>query len=512
MTTSTLPPSTTTRLARDLATTIRGEVRFDEASRHLYANDASIYRVVPIGVVVPRDAEDVVTTMALCREHGAPVLGRGCGTGLSGQSVNNGVVLDFSKYMNRIVDLDPEARTAVVQPGVICDQLRYAAMEHGLTFAPDPATHDHNTLGGMIGNNSCGTHSVYGGKTVDNVLELDVLLPDGTRLTVGCDEESRLDEIIGAGGRRGEIYRRLREIRDRYGDLVRDRFPDIPRRVSGYNLDDLLPEKGFNTARALVGTESTCCLVLQARVRLLPWPPKRSLLVLGYPDSPTAAEHVTDILDSKPLGLEFFESGIIDNLRTKGFEYAGMHQLPAGETFVLVEYGGDSQDEADARAEQMAARLRRLPQAPELKTYEDAQHESDVWEVRRGAIGSTRIPSSTAAWPAGRMPPSTRRCCPGTCGTTASWSSATATTPCSSATSARAASTTDSTSTSGPPAGSSTSAPSSTRPPTWSSATAVSRPASTATGSSRRPSSSASSAPSWCAPSRSSRRSSTPTG
>ncbi|WP_310963220.1 FAD-binding and (Fe-S)-binding domain-containing protein [Nocardioides terrisoli] len=409
MPSATLPPRTAERLAHDLSGAVRGEVRFDEASRHLYANDASLYRTVPIGVVVPRDVQDVVAAMAVCHDHGAPVLARGGGTALSGQSVNAAVIFDFSKYMNRILDLDPEARTAVVEPGVICDQLRYAAMDHGLTFAPDPATHDHNTLGGMIGNNSCGTHSVYGGKTVDNVLELELLLHDGTLLTVGVNEEPRLDEIVGAGGRRGEIYRRLRDLRDRYADLVRERYPDIPRRVTGYNLDDLLPEKGFNTARALVGTESTCALVLSATVRLLPWPPKRSLVVLGYPDSPTAAEHVTDILDSRPHGLEFFESGIIDNLRAKDFDSAGMGELPEGNTFVLIEYGGDTQDEADVQGSRMMERLGELPHAPTMKMYDDPQHESDIWEVRRGAIGSTRIPQEhggMAGWEDAAVDPS----------------------------------------------------------------------------------------------------------
>ena len=389
-------PTDRGRLARDLLRVVEGEVRFDTASRHLYANDASIYRMMPLGVVVPRTEDDVVRAVEVCRTHQAPILARGGGTGLSGQSVNHGVIFDFSKYMNRIVELDPDARTATVQPGVICDQLRYAAMEHGLTFAPDPATHDHNTLGGMIGNNSCGTHSVYGGKTVDNVIELDVLLYDGTRMCLGLEEEEQLDTIIAAGGRRGEIYRRLRDLRDRYGDLVRARYPDIPRRVSGYNLDDLLPEKGFNTARALVGTESTCVLVLSAKVRLLPWPAKRSLVVLGYPDSPTAAEHVTEVLDTGPHGLEFFESGIVDNLRKKGFESEGMAELPAGSTFVLVEYGGDTQEDTDRKAEALVGRIRDLPHPPDIKNYGDERHESDIWEIRRGAIGSTRIPQEHA--------------------------------------------------------------------------------------------------------------------
>jgi FAD/FMN-containing dehydrogenase/Fe-S oxidoreductase len=393
----------------ELTDVVRGEVRFDEPSRHLYANDASVYRVVPLGVVIPRDAQDVVDALAVCRRHRLPVLARGGGTGLAGQTVNTAVVFDFSKYMNQILELDADAGTAVVQPGVICDQLRYAAMEHGLTFAPDPATHDHNTLGGMIGNNSCGTHSVYGGKTVDNVLELDVVLYDGTRLTLGVGDEDRLDELMARRGREGDIYRRLRTLRDTYADLVRERYPDIPRRVSGYNLDDLLPEKGFNTARALVGTEGTCLLVLQAKVRLLPWPKKRALVVLGYEDTPSAAEQVTEILESGPVGLEFFESGILENLKLKGFESPGMRELPSGNTFVLIEYGGDTDEDVAKQAEGMAKRLRKGSNPPEIKTYEDDRHETDIWEIRRGAIGSTRIPgehAGMAGWEDAAVDPS----------------------------------------------------------------------------------------------------------
>ncbi|MGB9282125.1 MAG: FAD-binding oxidoreductase, partial [Pseudonocardiaceae bacterium] len=242
------------RLARELAGAVEGEARFDDGSRALYANDASIYRQVPLGVVLPRHADDVVAALEICRRHGVPIVARGCGTGLAGQTVNAGVMVDFSKYMHRLVDLDPEARTARVQPGLICDDLRGAAGEHGLTFTVDPATHDRCTLGGMIGNNSCGTHSVMGGKTVDNVLSMDVITYDGTRMTVGPTDDDEYALALATGGRRAEIYRRLRELRDQYARSIRDRFPDVPRRVSGYNLDDLLPEKGFNLARALVGT------------------------------------------------------------------------------------------------------------------------------------------------------------------------------------------------------------------------------------------------------------------
>ena len=397
------------RLVRDLVRVVRGEVRFDEASRRLYANDASIYRMMPIGVVIPRDDDDVIAALAACRRHRVPVMARGGGTGLSGQSVNAAVVFDFSKYMNRILELDPVARTARVQPGVICDQLRDAALEHGLTFAPDPATHDHNTLGGMLGNNSCGTHSVYGGKTVDNTIELDVLLYDGTRMSVGIDEEGQLDSIIAQGGRRGEVYAGLRFLRETYGELIRQRYPKIPRRVSGYNLDDLLPEKGFNTARALVGSESTCVLILSATVRLLPWPAHRALVALGYPDSPAAAAHVTEILETGPLAVEFFEYGIIENLRKKNFGSPGMDELPQGRTFVLVEYGGGSQADAEAAAAALGSRLRALPAGPDTRTYTDAAQQADIWEVRRGAIGSTRIPQEhggLAGWEDAAVDPS----------------------------------------------------------------------------------------------------------
>src|SRR5690349_6768772 len=319
------------RLAQELAGAVDGEARFDAGSCAVYANDASIYRQVPLGVVLPRHADDVLAALEVCRRHGVPVHGRGCGTGLAGQSVNAGIVFDFSKYMNRLVALDPQTRTARVQPGLICDHLRAAAGEHGLTFSVDPATHDRCTLGGMIGNNSCGTHSVMGGKTVDNVLSLDVVTYDGTRLTVGPTDDDAYALALGGGGRSAEIHRALRELRDRYGDLIRARYPDdVPRRVSGYNLDSLLPEKGFDLARALVGSESTCVLVLEATVRLLPDPPHHTLLVVGFPDAATAADHVPELLDSEAIGLECFDAGVLDNLAAHGIHLRGMDELPAG--------------------------------------------------------------------------------------------------------------------------------------------------------------------------------------
>src|SRR5437016_5911814 len=256
-------------LAEELRRSIRGEVRFDDGSRALYATDASNYRQVPIGVVMPRDGDDVVATVALARKHRAPILARGGGTSLAGQCCNVAVVMDFSKYMHDIIELNIHDKYARVHPGIVLDDLRHAAERHQLTFGPDPATHTHCTIGGMIGNNSCGVHALMAGKTVDNIDELDVLTYDGVRLRVGPTSEDQLSEIIARGGRRGEIYAGLRRIRDQYGDLIRARYPKIPRRVSGYNLDELLPENGFNVARALVGSECTCVVVLEAKCRLV---------------------------------------------------------------------------------------------------------------------------------------------------------------------------------------------------------------------------------------------------
>src|SRR5438445_1198435 len=219
-------------LAEDLRRGIRGEVRFDEGSRALYATDASNYRQVPIGVVIPRDGEDVAAAIATCRRHGAPVLPRGAGTSLAGQGCNVAVVIDMSRYMNRVIEIDPDHRLARVQPGTVLDDLRDAAECHHLTFGPDPATHSHCTLGGMIGNDSCGVHSVMAGKTDDNIETLDILTYDGCRMTVGATSSDELERFIHLGGRRGEIYSRLKAISAAYGAFIRQRYPDLPRRVS----------------------------------------------------------------------------------------------------------------------------------------------------------------------------------------------------------------------------------------------------------------------------------------
>src|SRR6266496_1324461 len=337
-------------LVRDLQARVSGEVRFDDGSRALYATDGSNYRQTPIGVVIPRDSEDVVQTVAACHQYGAPLLPRGGGTSLAGQCCNVAVVIDMSKYMHDIIEIDAGRRLARVQPGLILDHLRNAAERHHLTFGPDPATHAWCTLGGMIGNNSCGTHSVMSGMMVDNMEEMDILTYDGVRMRVGATSDEEIERIIQEGGRRGEIYAGLKALRDRYADLVRQRYPKLPRRVSGYNLDQLLPENGFHVARALVGSEGTCATTLEATCRLVESPPERILLVVAYPDIYQCADHVPEILEHKPIGLEGFDELLVYYTRTKGINSEGLALLPEGHGWLMVEFGGQILAEAESQA------------------------------------------------------------------------------------------------------------------------------------------------------------------
>jgi len=383
-------------LEEDLKRTLKGEVRFDRGSRALYATDGSNYRQIPIGLVVPRDDADVIAAVAACRKYGAPVLARGAGTSLAGQCCNVAVVLDFTKYMNRILELNSDERFARVQPGVVLDSLRNRAEMHQLTFAPDPSTHNRCTIGGMIGNNSCGTHSLLGGKTVDNVEELRILLYDGSQMTVGATSGTELAHIISEGGRRGEIYGKLHRIQEQYAGLIRARFPQIPRRVSGYNLDELLPERGFNLARALVGTEGTCAIVLEAKLKLIHSPQHRALVGLGYRDAFFAADHVPEILQFHPIGLEGFEGSIVDGLQRKGAP--NLDLLPQGRGYLLVEFGADDPNEAQHLAAQLIDRLKQVSEAPNARLYSKSEARA-VWQIREaGPRAAAFAPGAPAEW------------------------------------------------------------------------------------------------------------------
>jgi len=386
-------------LERALQKQIRGEVRFDYGSRALYSTDGSNYRQVPIGVVVPRDNDDVLAAVALCRQYGAPLLPRGGGTSLAGQCCNVAVIVDFSKYMAGILTVDPGRRLARVQPGVILDHLRSAAERHRLTFAPDPATHDRCTLGGMIGNNSCGVHSVMAGKTDDNIESLDIVTYDGLRMTVSATTSEELESIIRTGGRRGEIYAGLKSLAAKYGELVRQKFPKIPRRVSGYNLNYLLPENGFHVARALVGSEGTCVTVLEATCQLVESPQERVLLVVAWPDIFLCADSVPLVMSHKPIGLEGFDDILVKATRRKGINAEGLALLPDGSGWLLVEFGADTKAEAEANARALMETLQQSPIPPNMRLLTDWQQMKRMWEVRESSLGVTsHVPGEPLRW------------------------------------------------------------------------------------------------------------------
>jgi FAD/FMN-containing dehydrogenase/Fe-S oxidoreductase len=378
---------TTAAVEKYLRARIEGEVRFDAGTLAVYATDASNYRQVPIGVVIPRHEGDVSAAIAVARENSMPILARGGGTALGGQGCNAAIVLDFSKYMNRVLSIDAERRIAEVEPGCVQTALDAALAPHGLFFAPDPSTKDRCTLGGMIGNNSCGAHSAAYGKTVDNLDALDVILYDGTRMHLGgAISDDDLAAAIARGGRECDLYTKLRELRDRVGDSVRANFPKLPRRVSGYNLDQLLPEANFNVARAIVGSEGTLAVTTRAWVSAVPRPKRLAMVVLGFEDVFRAADQMPWMLEHRPEALEGFDHQLPDFARIK--RMPAVNLLPTGNAFLIAELGGATVDEANDRAARMIAQAERISECTGTKLLTDAREQTGVWRIRESGLGS----------------------------------------------------------------------------------------------------------------------------
>jgi FAD/FMN-containing dehydrogenase len=396
-------------LAMQLKAEIDGEVRFDSAARALYATDASNYRQAPIGVVIPRHMRDVQATIRLAREHDAPILSRGGGTSLAGQCCNVAVVMDFSKYMNQVLDIDADQRLGRVQPGCVLDHFsEHAKAKAGLIFGPDPATHSRCTLGGMLGNNSCGSHSLLSKnhglclRTSDNTHSMEVLLYDGTQMCVGPTSPEQLQSLINSGGRIGQIYAALKDLVDRDGQAIRTTVPQLQRRVSGYNLVDLLPENGFNVARALVGSESTLVTILEATMHLVPAPGSRSVVMLGFKDICVASACALEVLKFNPTACEGIDKFLYQYVKAKGDESASMAILPEGPAFLFVEFGGDNKEAADGQAKRMMDHVKSLGDlAPvDMKLYDDPEQEKMLWDVREGGLGSTAwVPGHRDTWP-----------------------------------------------------------------------------------------------------------------
>jgi FAD/FMN-containing dehydrogenase/Fe-S oxidoreductase len=400
MTTTTMPYVDVRALQDDLRRQVDGEVRFDPGTRGAYATDSSNYRQVPYGVVIPRTIEAAVEAVAVCRKHHTPITSRGGGTSLAGQACNTAVVIDWSKYCHRLVQVDTERATCVVEPGIVLDELNRQLADAGLMFGPRPATHDHCTIGGMLGNNSCGATAQAYGKTVDNVRRLEILTYDGERMWVGPTREHDYREAVTSGGRRGEIYRGVRELITEYADEVRRRFPDIPRRVSGYNLDSLLPENDFDLARALVGSEGTLVTILRAELALVEVPAVERLVVVGYPDIMTAADDVSQILGLDPAKLEAVDHQLISFEKSKHIEPTALERLPNGDSWLMVSLTGNDRQDVDNRARALIEAVQSSGAATDGLFVDDDELEEHLWRVRESALGATaRVPTMPDTWP-----------------------------------------------------------------------------------------------------------------
>ncbi len=405
-----MPDVDPVRLARALSAAVDGEVRFDRGTRAAYAQDGSNYRQVPIGVVLPRSVEAGAAAVGACREAGVPLLSRGGGTSLAGQCCNEAVIIDWTKYCHRMVSIDPDSKTAVVEPGAVLDKVNEALAPYRLMVGPRPSTHVSCTIGGMIGNNSCGSTAQAYGKMADSVRRLDVLLYDGLRTWTGETSDGEYQRILAAGGRKAEVYRGLREIQMAHLAEIRTGYPDIPRRVSGYNLDYLLPEKGFQVARALVGSEGTLVTVLRAELDLVDVPRCRSLVVLGYPDIALAADVVPLVAGHEPLAVEGLDDTLISLEREEHLASDALQKLPEGSGWLMVQFGGDSKKEVEERARALIDEVSRDgADRPHAAYLEDPAVEDELWNVREAGLGATAYPpgrrETHEGWEDAAVPP-----------------------------------------------------------------------------------------------------------
>jgi FAD/FMN-containing dehydrogenase/Fe-S oxidoreductase len=362
------------------------DVLTDAAHRSAYASDASLYRIVPQLIVRPRHDDDVLATLAVSRETGVPITARGAGTSVAGNAIGPGIVLDFSRHMNRVLEVDGEARTARVQAGTVQATLQAAAKPFGLRFGPDPSTHTRCTIGGMIGNNSCGARTLGYGRTSDNTLGLKAYTIEGEELA-GSKAVDRLRDVIGANLAIG-----------------RTEFATFGRQVSGYAVEHLLPENGFNLTEFLVGSEGTLAVITEATVRLVADPIHRTMIVLGYPDFGTAGDVIPSILEFKPTACEGLDHRICDVVRSRRGPDA-VPPLPAGTAWLMIEIAGDDLDDVRDRT----ARLVKAAGAVDHRIVEDTAEAAPLWKIREDGAGlAGRAPSGLpahAGWEDAAVPP-----------------------------------------------------------------------------------------------------------
>ena len=375
-------------LAEELRRRVSGEVRFDPFSRVLYSTDASIYQMEPVGVVIPRNVEDVLAVMEIARDNHVPVLPRAGGTGLAGQSVNHAIVMDFSKYLNQVVELNREESWVRVQPGIVLDHLNRYLAPHGLQYAPDPTTSNRACVGGGIGNNTCGAHSVIYGKTLDHIKEVDVILSDATRAHFQTLEPHELEAKLLGEGLESDIYRGVLQIaRDNLAE-IEARYPKIMRRVSGYNLDSFLGEEPVNLTKMVVGSEGTLCVVTESKVNLVPRPTMTSLSVLHFRDIIEASEATKEVLEHGPSSVEVLDKMVLDRSRESMGQSRNLSFVQGDPgAMLLVEFYGESEAELVSKMENLKRDMDHKQLGYACVNLLSRADQDMVWNLRKGGLG-----------------------------------------------------------------------------------------------------------------------------
>ncbi len=380
--------SSNTDFEQELKRAVNGEVRFDPYSKAMYSTDASIYRMEPVGVVIPRDADDVAAVLEIASKNGVKVLPRGGGTSLSGQTVNHAVVMDFSKYMHNVLEVNREERWVRTQPGVTIDHLNRQLKQHGLFFTPDPSTSSRANVGGAMGNNSCGSHSIIYGKTVDQVKEMDVVLSDGSPAHLGQISAEILAQKQAGSGLEADIYRRIPEIATASAAEVEKRFPKILRRVGGYNLDLVQDNSAINLAKVAVGSEGTLLAVTSAKLNLEPIPPYEGLAVIHFKDIAESMEATVAILESEPAAVEHIGEMIIKEAR-KSVGFSRTLDFLQGDPtdIIVVEMNGSTPQEVEDKLDKLEQQMHRMELGYAVTRLTSKADMSKVWGMRKAGLG-----------------------------------------------------------------------------------------------------------------------------
>ena len=380
--------SDTAELIHDLNKIVQGEVRSDDMSRTLWSTDASIYQIKPVAIVLPKSKDDVISVIETCTKYGISVLPRGGGTSLAGQTVGESVIIDFSRYMHNLKEVNVEEQWVKTQPGIILDELNQKIEKHGFLFAPDPSTSNRANVGGALGNNSCGAHSVMWGKTIDNTLELDAILSDGTPAKLGPLTGENLEYKMRMTGLEGDIYRNLFRIGESHRDEILKRYPKIQRRVSGYNLDEFVGGNDFNMGKFVVGSEGTLLTITEAKLKIVPIPKVKCLAVLHCNEINESMEATVASLEINPGAVELIGSMIIKQAKSN-LAYSRITDFISGdpEALLVIELVADSNKELDNKFEKLKKLVKTGGWGYELLRLSSKEDQQKVWDVRKAGLG-----------------------------------------------------------------------------------------------------------------------------